>query len=43
MDNFEFNNRPENNEKGSKAFWKGFGVFALSLFLAVLTVIIINL
>ncbi len=43
MDNFEFNNRPENNEKGSKAFWKGFGVFALSLFLAVLTVVIINL
>jgi hypothetical protein len=43
MDNLDFNNRSENNEKGSKGFWKGFGVFMLSLFLAVLTVVIINL
>ena len=33
----------ENGEKKSKAFWKHFGLITVALFLALLTVIIINL
>lgn len=41
--NYNFENRPETQEKEGKSFWKGLGIFALSLFLAVLTVVTINL
>ena len=43
MDNQDFNNKPEVQDSPQKAFFKGLGVVALSLFLAVLTVVIIYL
>ena len=43
MNNQDFNNKPEVQENTPKAFLKGLGVFALSLFLAILTVVIIYL
>ena len=43
MDNQNFENRLENQEKESGSFWKGLGIFALSLMLAVITVVTINL
>ena len=43
MDNLNFNSRPENRDNERPSFWKGLGVFALSLFLAAITVLIINI
>ena len=41
--NQNFDNFPDTQEKEGKPFWKGVGIFVLSLFLAVLTVVTINL
>ncbi len=41
--NNDFSNKPENQEKSSHGFLKGLGVFVLSLLLATLTVVVINL
>ena len=43
MDNMNLNPRPENRDSERPSFWQGLGVFALSLFLAVVTVLIINI
>lgn len=43
MDNMNFNNRPEARESERASFWQGLGVFSLSLLLAVITVLIINI
>ena len=43
MNTQNYGNRPDAQEKEGKSFWKGLGIFALSLFLAVLTVVTINL
>jgi len=43
MDNMNLNNRPENQENERGSFVKGLGIFAISLFLAVVTVLIISL
>lgn len=43
MNNQDFENRQDVQEKESHPFLKGLGIFALSLFLALLTVVTINL
>lgn len=41
--NFDFNNKSDSQDKPGKAFLKGMGIFFLSLFLAVVTVLIISI
>ena len=41
--NFQVDYRSENNESKAKKFWKFLGIGALSLFAALLTVVVINL
>lgn len=41
--NQNFDNRLDTQEKEGSSFWKGLGIFTLSLFLAVITVVTINL
>lgn len=42
MNNQEFGNKNETQEK-ERSFVKGLGIFILALFLAVMTVVIINI
>lgn len=44
MENEKYrDNRFENNEHKAKTFWRNVGIGALALFVAVLTVVVINL
>lgn len=43
MENKDYRVNYETSENKSKNFWRNFGIGALSVFLAVLTVLVINL
>ncbi len=41
MEDMNFKNKPEAENKKSKTFWRNFGIFFLSFLLAILTVVVV--
>ena len=42
MDDMNYKNQPENNEKKSGTFWKNFAIMLLSILLSILTIVVIT-